>query len=59
VLIDKTAEQAPTAFGSVFTSQDGNMYIQVGKHVEFSDNHSCKPTQFLVDDTLSLLRVTP
>jgi len=35
------------------------MYIKVGKHVELSDNHSCKPTQFLVDDTLSLPRVTP
>jgi hypothetical protein len=53
----KSTNQA--TFGSVFTSQDGNMYIQVGKHVELSDNHNCKPTQFLLDDTLSLLRVTP
>jgi hypothetical protein len=53
----KSTNQA--TFGSVFTSQDGNMYIQIGKHVELSDNHNCKPTQFLLDDTLSLLRVTP
>jgi hypothetical protein len=46
-------------FGSVFTSTDHNMYIQVETHSESTDNENCKPKQYSFDDSLALLRVTP
>jgi hypothetical protein len=45
--------------GSVFTSTDHNMYIQVETHIESTDNENCKPKQYSFDDSLALLRVTP
>jgi hypothetical protein len=45
--------------GSVFTSTDHNMYIQVETHIESSDSENCKAKQYSFDDSLALLRVTP
>ncbi len=49
----------PSLSGSVFTSTDSNMYIQVELHVESLDIEACKNRQYSFDDGLSLLRVTP
>ena len=52
----------PGLTGSVFTSNDGNMYMQAELHVESQTNEStgnCKSKQYSFENTLSLLRVTP
>ena len=49
----------PSPAGSVFTSEDGNMYLQVETHVESLDMDNCKDKQYVVDNSLALLRVTP
>ena len=52
----------PGLTGSVFTSNDGNMYMQAELHVESQTNETtgdCKPRQYSFENTLSLLRVTP
>jgi len=49
----------PSRAGSVFTSNDGNMYVQVETHVESVVVEECKNKQYSFDDTLALLRVTP
>lgn len=45
--------------GSVFTSSDDNMYVQVEVHKESTDIEDCKPKQYSFDNSLLLLRVTP
>ena len=45
--------------GSVFTSSDGNMYMQVEIHVESAEIRECKGVSYSFDNSLSLLRVTP
>ncbi|HEY6270506.1 MAG TPA: hypothetical protein VIX19_00760 [Terriglobales bacterium] len=49
----------PSLAGSVFTSTDGNIYVQVETHVESLLVEACKSKQFSFDDTLALLSVTP
>ena len=49
----------PSVSGSVFTSTDGNMYLQVGTHVESLLIENCKNKNYTFDETLALLRVTP
>lgn len=45
--------------GSVFTNTDGNMYVQVEKHVESEDMEACVTKQYSFDNVLYLLRVSP
>jgi hypothetical protein len=45
--------------GSLFTNVDGNIYLQVETHVESVDIEACKAKQWLFDDALALLRVSP
>jgi hypothetical protein len=45
--------------GSVFTNTDGNMYLQVEKHVESEDIEACVTKQYSFDNVLYLLRVSP
>ncbi len=47
--------------GSVFTSSDGNMYLQVQAHNEsaVSAGHPCIFTSYSYEESLSILRVTP
>jgi hypothetical protein len=45
--------------GSLFTNVDGNIYLQVETHIETVDIEACKAKQWLFDDTLALLRVSP
>jgi outer membrane protein assembly factor BamB len=45
--------------GSVFTSNDDNMYVQVEVHKESTDILDCKPKQYSFDNSLLLLQVTP
>jgi hypothetical protein len=49
----------PAPAGSVFTSVDGNMYIQVEGHTESEDLVDCKFSQWSFDNSLSLLQVKP
>jgi hypothetical protein len=49
----------PSRAGSVFTSTDGNMYVQVETHTESLLVEACKDMRYAFDDTLSLLRITP
>jgi outer membrane protein assembly factor BamB len=49
----------PAPAGSVFTSVDGNMYVQVEGHLESEDLVDCKFTQWSFDNSLSLLQVKP
>ena len=49
----------PSVSGSVFTSTDSNMYVQVETHIESTDLEACQSKQYAFDDTLSLLRVSP
>jgi hypothetical protein len=49
----------PSRAGSVFTSTDGNMYLQVETFVESVDLEACKSKQFSFDNSLALLRVSP
>jgi outer membrane protein assembly factor BamB len=49
----------PSLSGSVFTSNDSNIYIQVETHVESLLVEACKNKKYSFDDTLALLRVTP
>jgi outer membrane protein assembly factor BamB len=49
----------PSLSGSVFTSNDSNIYVQVETHVESLLVEACKNKQYSFDDTLALLRVTP
>ena len=49
----------PSLSGSVFTSNDGNIYVQVETHVESLRVEACKNKQYLFDDSLALLSVTP
>lgn len=49
----------PSLAGSIFTNLDGNIYIQVGTHVESTDVENCKTKQYSFDDKIALLRVTP
>jgi outer membrane protein assembly factor BamB len=49
----------PALSGSVFTSTDGNMYVQVETHVESVKIEACKDKSYSFDDSLALLRVTP
>jgi len=49
----------PSLSGSVFTSTDGNMYTQVGTHVESVLLENCQNKRYVFDERLSLLRVTP
>jgi outer membrane protein assembly factor BamB len=44
--------------GSVFTSVDGNIYLQVETHIESVDYEGCKAKQYSFDDALALLRVS-
>jgi hypothetical protein len=49
----------PSVSGSVFTSNDGNIYVQVETHIESQRLEACKSKDYSFDDSLSLLRVTP
>jgi outer membrane protein assembly factor BamB len=49
----------PSLSGSVFTSNDSNIYVQVETHVESLLVEACKNKNYSFDDTLALLRVTP
>jgi hypothetical protein len=49
----------PSLSGSVFTSEDSNIYVQVETHIESQDIEACKNRQYSFDDSLALLRVTP
>ena len=49
----------PTISGSPFTNADGNMYLQVEVHIEFSELQACKAKQYSFDEKLMLLRVSP
>jgi len=49
----------PSRGGSVFTNTDGNMYVQVEVHNEAADMLPCKVGEYVFDNSLSLLRVTP
>lgn len=49
----------PSLSGSVFTSNDSNIYVQVETHVESLLVEACKNKRYSFDDTLALLRVTP
>jgi hypothetical protein len=49
----------PAPAGSVFTSVDGDIYVQVEGHVESEDLVECKATQWSFDNSLSLLQVKP
>jgi outer membrane protein assembly factor BamB len=49
----------PSLSGSVFTSNDSNIYVQVETHVESLVVEACKNKKYSFDDTLALLRVTP
>jgi hypothetical protein len=49
----------PSLSGSVFTSSDSNIYVQVETHVESLLVEACKNKQYSFDDTLALLRITP
>src|SRR6266478_4140736 len=49
----------PSPAGSVFTSADGDMYLQVEIHVESLVMDNCKEKQYVVGNSLALLRVTP
>jgi len=48
----------PSRAGSVFTSTNGNMYLQVETVVESLDLEACKSKQFSFDNSLALLRVS-
>jgi hypothetical protein len=48
----------PSRAGSVFTSTNGNMYLQVETVVELLDLEACKSKQFSFDNSLALLRVS-
>jgi outer membrane protein assembly factor BamB len=50
---------SPSEFGSVLTSNDNNIYVQVETRVESTVIEECKDKQYSYDDTLALLRVTP
>jgi len=45
--------------GSVFTNTDGNMYVQVEVHKETTNALPCKVGEYIFDNYLDLLRVTP
>jgi hypothetical protein len=45
--------------GSVFTSAEGNMYVQVEVHNESAGPTTCNPGHWSFDNSLSLLQVTP
>lgn len=49
----------PSRSGSVFTSSDANIYVQVETHVESTRLVSCESKEYSFDDSLALLRVTP
>ena len=49
----------PSLSGSVFTSTESNIYVQVETHIESLLVEACKNKQYSFDDTLALLRVTP
>jgi hypothetical protein len=49
----------PSLSGSVVTSNDGNIYVQVETHNESVRLEACKGKDYSFDDSLSLLRVTP
>jgi outer membrane protein assembly factor BamB len=49
----------PSLAGSVFTSNDSNMYVQVETHVESLVVEACVNKQHSFDDTRALLKVTP
>jgi hypothetical protein len=49
----------PSVAGSVFTSTDSNIYLQLETHVETEVSEACKTTEYSFDDALALLRVTP
>lgn len=49
----------PSVSGSVFTSNDGNIYVQVGTHIEYEQLEACETKQYSFDDSLALLRVAP
>ena len=49
----------PSLSGSVFTSNDSNIYVQAETHVESLLVEACKNKRYSFDDTLALLRVTP
>jgi outer membrane protein assembly factor BamB len=50
----------PSRSGSVFTSENGNIYVQVETHIESEvAGKNCKDKQFSFDNTLALLSVTP
>ena len=50
---------SPSNSGSVFTSNDTNVYVQVETRVESALIEACQDKQYSFDDTLALLRVTP
>jgi outer membrane protein assembly factor BamB len=50
---------SPSNSGSVFTSNDNNIYVQVETRVESSLMEACQDKQYSFDETLSPLRVTP
>lgn len=47
----------PSNAGSVFTSTDDDIYVQVETHVESQNLEKCKDTQWSFDDKIALLRV--
>jgi hypothetical protein len=49
----------PARAGSVFTSTDANIYVQVEVHNEMFDALPCNTGHYTFDNSLSLLKVTP
>jgi outer membrane protein assembly factor BamB len=49
----------PSTAGSVFTSNDANIYVQVETHIESLLIEGCKNKEYSFDDSLALLSVTP
>lgn len=49
----------PSRAGSLLTSTDGNIYVQVETHVESLRMESCQSKYYTFDNSLALLSVTP
>lgn len=49
----------PSRAGSIFSSADGNIYVQVEIHNEMGNAAHCGSDNYVFDNSLSMLRVTP
>lgn len=49
----------PSQAGSIFTSTDSDMYVQLEVHTESVDLEACKNKQYSFDDSLLLFHITP